>query len=156
MRLPIQPLKPGLAILTGLSLLNAETLPAPLQSGAVVALALPTVSSPTLFPGTYSYAIKVPEGATRLEINLTSGFDLDLYARYGQPVDYNEGGQVLADYRSETVGGNESIVITGSPMAAGTYYIALKVWTLGLATSGFLVATTTVGCQYNLETRRSR
>ena len=142
----------GLAMLAGLSILDAETLPTPLQSGAAVAVALPTVSVPTLFPGTYSYAIKVPEGATRLEIDLTSGFDLDLYVRYGQPVDYGDDGQVLADYRSETVGGNESIVITGSPMAAGTYYIALKVWTLGLGSSGYLIATTTVACQYNLET----
>ena len=46
-------------------------------------------------------------GATRLEVNLTSEFDLDLYVRYERAVDYGDAGQVLADYRSETVGGNE-------------------------------------------------
>jgi hypothetical protein len=143
----------SLSLLASLAFLNAQpTLPTPLQSGALVAFTLPKVTDPTLFAGTYSYAIKVPEGATRLEIVLNSDFDLDLYVRYGQPVAYDDVGGVVADYRSETVGGNESIVVTGLPMPAGTYFIALKVWTLGMATSGFLKATTTVGCQYNLET----
>jgi hypothetical protein len=153
----------SLSILAGVSMLNAQQsivpaaidplLPTPLQSGVSVAFALPAVTAPTLFPGTYSYSIKVPAGATKLEISLSSGFDLDLYVRYGQAVAYGtDGGQIVADYRSETTGGNESIVITGSPMPAGTYYIALNVTTLGLAASGALVATTTVGCQYNLET----
>ncbi|MCU1337880.1 MAG: hypothetical protein JWO19_3461 [Bryobacterales bacterium] len=144
-----------LSVFAGIAILSAQqsTLPTPLQSGVTVAFALPPVSVPTLFPGTYSYAIKVPEGATRLEVNLNADRDADLYVRYGQPVaNGDDGGMVVADYRSETVGGNESIVITGSPMPAGTYYIAIKVWAVGAGTTGYLVATTTVGCQYNLET----
>ena len=143
----------ALSVLAGLSLLSANGASAgtPLTSGAVTGVLLPGVSVPTLFPNTYSYTIKVPEGATRLEVNLTSQFDLDLYVRYGQPVDYGEDGEVLADYRSETVGGNESVVIAGSPMRGGTYYIALKEWSVGLGASAFIVATTTVACTYNLE-----
>ena len=142
-----------LSILAGVSLLQAQSVPpTPLQSGALVSVAFPIVTVPTLFADTYSYSIKVPAGATRLEINLSSTFDLDLYVRYGHPVAYGDDGGVIADYRSETVGGNESVVISGTPMQAGTYYIAIKVSTLGIATSGFLIATTTVGCQYNLET----
>jgi hypothetical protein len=145
----------SLCLLAGLPLYaqqNDPILPAPLQSGAMAAFSLPAVSVPTLFPNTFSYSIKVPEGATRLQVDLNSQFDLDLYVRYGQPVDYGDDGSPLADYSSTTVGGNESIVITGSPMPAGTYYIALKVWSVGVSTTGFVMATTTVACQYNLET----
>jgi hypothetical protein len=153
----------GLSILAGLSLLNAQQsivpatidplLPTPLASGVSTTFSLPTVTVPTLFASTYSYSIKVPAGTTKLEIDLTSNYDLDLYARYGQPVAYGaDGGTIVADYSSATAGGNESIVITGSPMPAGTYYIALNVSTFGMPTSGILTATATVGCQYNLET----
>src|ERR1044071_427902 len=113
----------GLSVLAGLLLVSANgaSPPTPLTSGVLNQISLPAVSAPTLFSGTYSYTIKIPEGATRLEIDLTSVYDLDLYVRYGQPVDYGNEGQVLADYRSETAGGNETIVITGMPMKGGTY-----------------------------------
>ncbi len=147
----------GLSILASLSLLHAQVidplLPTPLQSGVSAGFSLPVVTAPTLFAQTYSYSIKVPAGTTKLEVDLVSSFDLDLYVRYNQPVAYGaDGGSIVADYRSETVGGNETIVITGSPIPAGTYYIALNVSTFGVATTGVLVATATVGCQYNLET----
>ncbi len=141
------------SILAGVSFLHAQSVPpTPLQSGSLVSVAFPIVTVPTLFSDTYSYSIKVPAGATRLEIDLSSMFDLDLYVRYGQPVGYGDDGSILADYRSESVGGNESVVISGTPMPSGTYYIAIRVSTLGLASSGFLIANTTVGCQYNIET----
>ena len=148
----------SLSLLVGLSLLNAQqaandtSLPTPLQSGAAVSINFPAVLDPTLFTGTYSYSMKVPEGTTRLEINLTSDADLDLYVRFGKPVDTGDNGVILADYRSETTGGNESIVITGTPIPAGTYFIAIKVGTVNVNISGVLVATATVACQYSLET----
>jgi len=167
----------SLAVLAGLSLLNAQqstigtgpasaaaaqaaaandtSLPTPLQSGAGVSVNLPPVSDPTLFAATYSYVIKVPEGTTRLEVDLNSDFDLDLYVRYGQPVQYGDNGAIVADYRSESVGGNESITITGSPIPSGTYYIAIRLSTLGVNATGLLVATATVACQYSLETSES-
>jgi len=130
---------------------NDTSLPTALQSGVPVMVALPGVGGPTLFSGTYSYTIKVPEGTTRLEITLGSDSDLDLYARLNQPVAYGDNGTILADYRSATAGGAESIVISGSPIAAGTYYIALTNST-GYPASGVLVATATVACSYSLET----
>jgi Bacterial pre-peptidase C-terminal domain len=146
----------SLSMFASLGLLNAQQsadLPTPLQSGSLTSFTLPVVTAPTLFSGTYSFSIKVPAGTTQLEVDLNSMYDMSLYVRYGQPVAYGDnGGPIVADYRSETVGGMQSIVITGSPMQAGTYYIALDVSTFGVATSGYLIATATVGCQYNLET----
>src|SRR5689334_10404048 len=115
----------SLLLLAGASLLSGQqstvrttandgVLPTPLQSGVPVVFTLPAVEDPMEFFRAFSYSIKVPIGTTRLEINLGSEFDLDLYVRLGQPVADGDNGTILADYRSETVGGAESIVITGS------------------------------------------
>ncbi|MBM3768118.1 MAG: hypothetical protein FJW32_22265, partial [Acidobacteria bacterium] len=86
--------------------------PRGLNSGVPATYSVGPVTSPSLV-GT-GYQIAVPAGATRLEVRIrttTPGADLDLYVREGSaPV--VSGGSVVADYRSESDSGDETIVIT--------------------------------------------
>ncbi|MBI3210779.1 MAG: PPC domain-containing protein [Candidatus Solibacter usitatus] len=119
-----------------------------LTSGRAQSFSLPSVSSSTLFNGARSYAIAVPSGATRLEINLntsTPSVDVDLYVRFGSDVSQT-GGSIVSDHSSSSSSGSETITITpGSspPLRAGTYYIALRMYSSGSAASGTITATVT-------------
>lgn len=121
-----------------------------LTSGAAVAFNLTPVETPTLFSGEEAYQIAVPAGATRLEVRLrttTPGADVDLYVRAGEPPRVS-GGRVGADYSSEGDTGDETIVITPSSspaLRAGTYFIALGLFTRNVRVQGTVMATVTTG-----------
>lgn len=125
----------------------APTAPTTLTSGVAAKLQLPAVTGPTVFTGSYGYRIQVPNGATRLTIRLntsTPNTDVDLYARYEADVDVSSEGDVIADHYSETLTGNESIIITASsnpPLRPGTYYIATGLFTEGVVANGTITAT---------------
>ncbi|MFB3828822.1 MAG: pre-peptidase C-terminal domain-containing protein [Bryobacteraceae bacterium] len=117
-----------------------------LTSGVPGKFSLPAVGEPTLFVGDYGFRVEVPEGATRLEIKLltsTPNVDTDLYVRYGADVDLADG-NVVADWDSSSDTGNETVVVTttsSKPLAPGTYYIGMGLFTAGVAAEGKVTAT---------------
>ena len=120
-----------------------------LISGTPRSVTLGPVNSPLLF-NEDAYTIHVPEGASRLEIRLTTatpGADIDLFARFGQPAGV-QNGAVVAEHRSEGPAGEESIVITASsspPLRSGVYHIALALFTANVRVNGTLTATVAAG-----------
>ena len=109
---------------------------------------LPSVSNPTFFSGPFGYRMVVPEGATRLVVSLataTAGANVDLYLQHGsEPTLFR--GRIVADYSSTQFGGRELIVVTPTaspPLQAGTYFIALVLWTTGVEVTGTLTAKVT-------------
>jgi uncharacterized protein (TIGR03437 family) len=121
-----------------------------LSSGVPINFALTPRSAPTLFNGPDGYTIVVPTGATELRIQLqtaTAGVNVDLYASF--EVDPNASGSVVvAEHKSESPGGAEQILITAAsspPLRAGTYFIALGLFTLNTAVTGTLTATVSGG-----------
>lgn len=104
------------------------------------------VQSPTLFTGSSTFRITVPQGASRLQLRVTSAdptVDVDLYARYDAPPEVQDG-NVVADHASESETGNETISITSAsnpPLRPGVYYIALSLYSIGSPASGILTAT---------------
>lgn len=121
--------------------------PTILSSGVPGKLALPAVDGPILYAGNYGYRIQVPEGATRLTVRLstaTPNADVDLYVRYGADVDLTAEGELVADHFSETLTGNEVIVLSSAsnpPLRAGTYFIATALFTPGVNVTGSVTAT---------------
>jgi hypothetical protein len=116
-----------------------------LTSGQARNITISPVQSSTLLQGANGYTISVPPGATRLEINLrtqATNVDVDLYARFGQDV-VIENGRAVADFRSENADSNEQIVISGTSLRQGAYYIALGVFTTGTSIQSTLTATIT-------------
>ncbi len=119
-----------------------------LVSGAPSTYSLDPVSGPQLFTSDSAYQISVPAGATRLEVRIrttTPGADVDLYVRAGE-VPRVSGGAVQADFSSEGETGDETIVITPQstpPLRAGTYFIALGVFTPNIRVNGTVLATVT-------------
>ncbi|MCA2972060.1 MAG: PPC domain-containing protein, partial [Acidobacteriaceae bacterium] len=136
------------ATVTGGTVTPPVTTTRTLTSGAAVAFNLAPVDSPTLFGGEEAYQIAVPAGATRLEVRVrttTPGADVDLYVRAGE-VPRVSGGSVLADFTSEGDTGDETIVITpaDSPaLRAGTYFIALGLFTRNVRVQGTVMAIVT-------------
>ena len=116
-----------------------------LISGVPMEFSLPSVSNPTIFSGPFwGYRVEVPEGATELKVRVittTAGTNVDLYVRRGE--DPVSGSRIVADYSSTGPGGNESILATPTaspPLQAGTYFVALLLWTTGVEVSGTLTA----------------
>ncbi|MBL8226920.1 MAG: hypothetical protein JNL98_00520 [Bryobacterales bacterium] len=127
----------------------ATNLPAggALVSGQARSITIPPVTSARLLNGTNGFTINVPAGATRLEVTLrtsTPNADLDLFARFGQDVAL-DGARAVADFRSEGTTGDEQIVITGTNLRAGNWFIALGVFTPGVEIRATLTATVTAG-----------
>jgi len=90
------------------------------------------------------YTIVVPLSATQLTINLTGNLDVDLFARFDQPI-VIQGGQLIADHGSTSLSGTEVISITSissPPLRQGTYHIAIGNCSPGVA-SFTLAATLT-------------
>lgn len=119
-----------------------------LTTGQIVSLTIPASDYGSLLRGNRGYRIEVPQGATRLEVKLNMvnpAHDLDLYVRYNQETVVS-GGYPLADYYSENLFGNESIVITANsnpPLRAGVYFISIGVFTQNAAVAATLQATVT-------------
>ena len=89
--------------------------------------------------------ITVPVGATRLEIRLrtqTPNVDVDLFVRRATPP-VLVSGTVQADYRGESLTGDETIVITPAsnpPLQPGVYYVSLASFTPNAAVTTTLTA----------------
>jgi hypothetical protein len=102
------------------------------------------VTGPTLFGGDNVFRIDVPQGATRLEIQVrttTPGADIDLFVRRTSAPTASQG--VQADHRSTGDTGDETVVITPTSTPAlqtGTYYIALGLFTTGVTAQGTATA----------------
>lgn len=127
--------------------------PTPTPSGDTVALtsgvaktgSIPAPPSGSATLGQTQFTIQVPIGATQLKIDLSGNTDVDLYARFGNRITI-QGGAPLADFKSESTAGNESITITSSAspaLQAGTYYIA--VGNYGPVAASFTVMATVTG-----------
>jgi hypothetical protein len=124
--------------------------PAVLTPGTPAAFRIGPVDSPSLFHGEYSFILRVPVGATRVDLNLrttTPNTDVDLYVRRALDVDL-EDGRVVADHRSESASGQETIVIDATSRPAlepGDYYIALGLFDIDIEAVGTLTATVVTG-----------
>jgi hypothetical protein len=91
------------------------------------------------------YGIIVPPGATQLRLDLQGDQDVDLYARFGQPV-FLQGHNPKTDYMSTTDSGSETIIVTPSsspPLRAGIYYMAIANY--GPMDASFTVTATVAG-----------
>ena len=89
-----------------------------------------------LFSGDSSFQVEVPENATRFIFTLESvdsDINVDLYVRYGQDNEL-QNGRVVSDYFSAGPTGNEQIVVnrqSDPPLRAGTYFVSLVLRTTG-------------------------
>ncbi len=122
----------------------AATGPVILQSGVTQNFSLAAAANAQL--AGQQYAVDVPANAVRLELRLSSatpGVDLDLYARLGSaPV--VSAGKVQADHSSEGATASELITITPASdpaLRTGRYFVALGIFSTGIAIDGSLVAT---------------
>ncbi|MBI1792376.1 MAG: pre-peptidase C-terminal domain-containing protein [Acidobacteria bacterium] len=121
-----------------------------LTSGTPASFSLPAVTTPTLMTISGAFQINVPAGATVLDIRVTTttpGADVDLYVRAGRPPEIVNGAAQF-DFKSDQVGGNESIVITAAsrpPLQQGTYFITLGLYSTGTPAQGTVTATITGG-----------
>jgi hypothetical protein len=91
------------------------------------------------------YSIAVPPGATRLRIDLNGNQDVDLFARFGQPV-VLQGHNPKSDHMSTTDSNSETVVITPSdspPLRQGTYYMAVA--NFGPGDAEFTITATVTG-----------
>lgn len=116
-----------------------------LTSGVPQTGSLPAPSQQGCILGATQYRIQVPSGAAQLKVELNGNQDVDLYVRFNQRVEV-QAGRAVADYRSESLTGNETITITPSstpPLQSGPYYIAVSNCGPGAAT--FTVTATVSG-----------
>src|SRR5262249_20414254 len=114
-----------------------------LTTGMARTVTLNPVTSPTLIYNMFT--IDVPAGASLLKVVLrtsTPNVDVDLFVRFGQDVALSAG-RPVADYTSEGPTGDETINIP-SPQA-GTYYIALGVFTPNVTITSTVTATVSGG-----------
>ncbi len=112
----------------------------PVSQGSPQTFNVGPVDGPTFFTDTI-YRVDVGAATARLTVDLettTPGVDVDLYVRYGQPPELS-GGQVISTFSSETLTGREQVVVSAAsspPLQAGSYYIALVLYSTGQAASG--------------------
>ena len=103
------------------------------------------VDSPTLFFGTNSFRLEVPEDATRVTFTLESenpSVDVDLYVRFGED-NAVQNRRVVSDHASEGSTGNERIAITrrsAPPLRPGTYFVSVGVIATGVVANCTLTA----------------
>ena len=116
-----------------------------LPPGRPVEFRLGPVDSPTLFAGNNSFRLVVPDNATRVTFTLESAdpdVDVDLYVRYGEDNDVQDG-RVVHDYVSEGDTGNEEIIVTPEsdpPLQAGSYFVSVALFDTGVTAECTLTA----------------
>lgn len=103
----------------------------------------------TVALGLVDYRIDVPENASSLLVDLegTTGGDIDLMVRFGERVTV-EDGVLLLDYISQSFSGSETILIDGRsdpPIQAGTYFI--RIANFAETRENFLLTATSSGGQ---------
>ena len=117
----------------------------PLSPGQSTTFSVGPVDSPTIFTGDNSFQLLVPENATSVTFTLESvdpGIDMDLFVRYGEDNDL-QNGMVVSDYSSKGLTGNEEIVITPQsdpPLRAGTYFVSVALFDTGVVAMATLTA----------------
>src|SRR5438477_11921722 len=101
----------------------------------------------SLWEGTMAYIIAEPYGCvsdTLMLVQIISDdptIDVDLFGRYGSDVELDDG-NLIADYDSESVTGNETITITrqsSPPLRPGVYYFSLALYPTTRTASGRIV-----------------
>ena len=113
----------------------------PLTPGQPAAFRLGPVDTPTIFFGNDSFRLGVPENATRVIFTLESvdpDVDVALFVRYGEDNTF-QNGRLVFDYRDF-----ERIGITrrsDPPLRAGTYFVSLTVYDMGIVAEGTVTAT---------------
>ena len=113
----------------------------PLTPGQPAAFRLGPVDTPTIFFGNDSFRLEVPENATRVIFTLESvdpDVDVALFVRYGEDNTF-QNGRLVFDYRDF-----ERIGITrrsDPPLRAGTYFVSLTVYDMGIVAEGTVTAT---------------
>ena len=116
-----------------------------LTPGRPVKIQIDPVDNPSLFNGDSSFRLEVPEDASRVTFTLESAdpdVDVDLYVRYGEDNDLQDG-RVVYDYVSRGDTGNEEIIITPEsdpPLQAGPYFVSLVLYDTGVAAECTLTA----------------
>ena len=113
----------------------------PLTPGQPAAFRLGPVDTPTIFFGNDSFRLEVPENATRVIFTLESvdpDVDVALFVRYGEDNAF-QNGRLIFDYKDL-----ERIGITrrsDPPLRAGTYFVSLTVYDVGIVAEGTVTAT---------------
>ena len=116
-----------------------------LPPGRPVEFRLGPVDAPTLFAGANSFRLVVPDNATRVTFTLESAdpdVDVDLYVRYGEDNDVQDG-RIVHDYVSEGETGNEEIIVTPEsdpPLQAGSYFVSVALFDTGVTAECTLTA----------------
>ena len=120
-----------------------------LTPGQFANFRLGPAQSATLYLGN-SFRLEVPENASRVIFTLESvdpDVDVNLYVRFGQNNAF-QNGRIVTDHRSSGPTGNEQIVITPSSdptLRAGTYFVSLGLFDVGVVAEGTLLATVELG-----------
>ncbi len=122
------------ALLFFVSLVAAplQAQPRPLTPGRLTTELIPEVRAARLFNGAAGFYLDIPEGAIRVEIELTTAppeANINLYGRYDVDVEGDEENNIFADIRSENPGGSERLLLTESTPVAlrpGRLFIALS------------------------------
>ena len=120
-----------------------------LTPGQFANFRLGPAQSATLYLGN-SFRLEVPENASRVIFTLESvdpDVDVNLYVRFGQNNAF-QNGRIVTDHRSSGPTGNEQIVITPSSdptLRAGTYFVSLGLFAVGVVAEGTLLATVELG-----------
>ncbi|MBI3653851.1 MAG: pre-peptidase C-terminal domain-containing protein [Acidobacteria bacterium] len=122
-----------------------------LTSGVPVNGSLPTPNPNTCVLSDTQYTIAVPNGASELKVDLNGNQDVDLFIRFGQPATIQDG-TVVADFRSESLTGTESLTVNSASFPAlqsGTYFVVVS--NCGPGAANFTVtATVPLSCTYQL------
>ena len=102
----------------------------------------PTNTPPTIYFGSSSFRLEVPEDATRVTFTLESDVDVELAVRYGED-NAVEDRSLVTDHRFRNPAGNERILITprsDPPLRSGTYFVSVAVWATGVVANCTLTA----------------
>ena len=120
-----------------------------LTPGQFANFRLGPAQSATLYLGN-SFRLEVPENASRVIFTLESvdpDVDVNLYVRFGQNNAF-QNRRIVTDHRSSGPTGNEQVVITPSSdpaLRAGTYFVSLGLFDVGVVAEGTLLATVELG-----------
>ena len=102
----------------------------------------PTNTPPTIYFGSNSFRLEVPEDASRVTFTLESDVDVELFVRYGEDNAVQDR-SLVTDHRSRNPAGNERILITprsDPPLRAGTYFVSVGVRATGVVANCTLTA----------------
>ena len=102
----------------------------------------PTNTPPTIYFGSNSFRLEVPEDASRVTFTLESDVDVELFVRYGEDNAVQDR-SLVTDHRSRNPAGNERILITprsDPPLRAGTYFVSIALLDTGVVANCTLTA----------------